>query len=203
MEYKRIITALMKAAPPLIEARAAVRNRCIMATALGLNVLEYFSIRAQPYPCRVSIWNAAYDELLRNKEQANKMSEDELRKTGAWIRIIDSRCTGPGWSGHLVIRLAHNRLLDLDAQQLARPDKNIFVPSPAVLLENYSEAGAVYEYEGTHVVYAQHDNHTIAQQFLKAPDWIKTPRDFQLIGATIRATKQVLQEEEEEANGSG
>lgn len=195
----------MKAAPPIIEERAAVRNRCIMATALGLKVLEYFSIRAKPYPCRIAIWNAAweslYEDLDRNPDKAKTMSREELSATGAWIRVIDSQCTGPGWSGHLVIRLAPDLLLDLDAQQLAKPEKNIFVPTPAVLLDHYSDKGEVYEHNGTRVMYAPHDNHAIAQLYTKAPDWIKTPRDFQLIGATIRATKQALKKEE--SHGSG
>ena len=127
---KQVIDALVECAPSIIERYSQRRSRCVMATAIGLEVLDYFGIPAKEMPCEVDVFN----EIAWKWYQAGC-----LENAPADAGILSVRMDRPveanrkEWNGHLVILTKNDSvvIIDLDMQQFNRPEKNILVPSAA------------------------------------------------------------------------
>ena len=124
MTPSKVIERLALFAPPVIAAYATERARCVIATAVGVDVLHAFGVDAEPYPVRVEVRNGAF-------EAARRRGADPVTAIarGGHLLVTDDRPLDPAsrfWAGHLMIHLpAQAGLLDLDFQQFARPQHAI------------------------------------------------------------------------------
>lgn len=130
MERKeRILHLLLQHARPLIceEFRA---DSCIASTRIGLDVLDYFGILAEPLAVCVTIFNPVMverrnlgDQLPQNKTEM----EEWVKKYGAWaVGVGYGGDQGPmKWPGHLVMLVEKTLMLDLSIDQANRPQHNI------------------------------------------------------------------------------
>ena len=129
-----VVEALVECAPPVIAALATEPRRCLLASALGLEVLRYYEVPARPVLAFVGCLNAAWVEHVERRHAAGlaMLPEAEVRATGAHCVIASNLAVGPGISGHVLLRL-EGALVDLDMQQFRRPQHAIHVPDAAVL----------------------------------------------------------------------
>lgn len=116
--------------PILLEEFRA--DSCIASTKIGIEVLAYFGMRSEPLPIAAMLFNA---EAVGMLEQGTAM--EELRSVmaaipldapgGPWSLGLGAGGYEPGmWAGHLVIALPqHQTIVDLSADQAARPHKNL------------------------------------------------------------------------------
>lgn len=120
----KVIERLVLFAPPVIAAYATERSRCVMATAIGVDVLHAFGIDAEPYPVRVEVRNGAF--VAAQRRGADVVT---AIARGGHLLLTDDRPTDPDsryWAGHLMIHVpAQAALLDLDFQQFGRPQHGI------------------------------------------------------------------------------
>lgn len=113
-------------------------DSCIASTRIGLDVLAYFGVRAEPLALSVLIFNTAAIELLEGGMHMNELAEvlhdiPVSREGGPW-----SMGLGLGgdpepnkWAGHLVISLPYVRtMLDLSIEQANRPHKGLHFDRP-------------------------------------------------------------------------
>lgn len=192
----QIASLLAVVAPaPIAEAFAETPARCIVATAIGLEALRFFGVKAEPFPVGLTIYNAALVQHLDGGGVPGARIEgghvlttfDNQRQ-----RII-TRAGRPYWRGHLVIHLpAARALVDLDLQQLRRPEKGISVPDAAVF--NYAEHSIQsqgFRVNGCMLRYMPSDD----QSWRTSSDWRSGARHSRdVIGRIIREMKAAIEE---------
>ena len=106
-------------------------NCCIAATAITLGVFRSLGIRAEPFSCRVVIFNRAF---IDRSERAGRVPQTpaEVREwTGdglSWSLGVGWPAPHlTGWPGHLVA-LVEDALIDASIEQANRPAKGIVLP---------------------------------------------------------------------------
>jgi hypothetical protein len=155
-----LLDRLCRVAPGLIAQFTTVPARCILATGVGISVLEHFGLHAEPVSVYAYAINAAYWSWLERNKAGPPPAD--ARFVG-----VDKSSTGKGWPGHLVIGVDAEALVDLDLQAFNRPQKQILVPA-AEWWEAYP-GEPVWEFEmgGTLMVYIP----TGDLSYRRAPDW--------------------------------
>jgi hypothetical protein len=151
--------------------------RCVLATAVGVAVLREFRVEARPLSVCVDVWNAAFAEWVNAGYPGG---EDGYRTSGAWwLRtaeerqdIDDARRLRPAprkpWNGHLVVEVPQYQLiLDLDAQQLGRPERNMPMPPAAA----FAWRGSAGEYTLPGPVYVRYEEWPDNVGWMAAKDW--------------------------------
>lgn len=117
------------------------RRSCIASTRIGLDVLDYFGIKAEPLPLFVLLLNGeALDLWESGMSQAEiaiemqKQGRDE--PGGPWgIGIGAEIENSVDWAGHLVIAVPQERaLLDLSIDQASRPHKGLPIKDKGLLI---------------------------------------------------------------------
>lgn len=134
-----VLAALAKVGrPPMLEYFG--RRSCIAATRIGLDVLDYFGVRAEAIPLFVVVMNGEALDLLEQglsqqelMVEMQKLGPDEPGgpwSIGVGAQIENSR----DWAGHLVIGVPDERLiLDLSFDQASRPHKDLPFPDEGQL----------------------------------------------------------------------
>jgi len=134
VDYKKILHQLLLYGRPEIlkEYRA---DSCIASTAIGLDVLTYFGVLAEPIPVKLSIFNAPY---VKRIETGSKFPNRKMLIQ--WGKEDGSYSVGIGygsheynkWAGHLVLLVENKWLADLSIDQANRPLYNmVFDPYAA------------------------------------------------------------------------
>jgi len=125
---------------------------CIAATAILIDVLDYFRMTARPLSVLATVFNPAMSRRIE-REGMPTLEEAE----GDWfLKGCHSLAVGLGdpepgkWPGHLVANLADKLLIDLTLDQADRPQHGIVLPMPIIapfprefLTENGHMAGMV------------------------------------------------------------
>ena len=186
MTSGKVIERLAQFAPPVIAAYATERARCVMATAVGVDVLHAFGVDAAPYPVRVELRNGAF-------EAARRRGADPVTAIarGGHLLVTDDRPLDPAskfWAGHLMIHLpAQACLLDLDFQQFARPQYGIAAHEAECFAWPSGTNGR--EFAGPHgariVIEATGD-----RGFEIGGDWADPSRRAPLVDAVTRAIRK-------------
>lgn len=105
-------------------------DSCIVSSIIGIDVLSYFNVLANPLPIQVTIWNPAFCKRI-NDGQPFPKDIDELnvwvKEDGAWnVGLGLGGDPEPGkWPGHLAILAEGKYLIDLSLDQASRPHHNI------------------------------------------------------------------------------
>jgi hypothetical protein len=116
----------------LLNARA---NSCILTTHVGLEVLDRFGIKARPQPVIAEAFNAVAARLRFGVDPPTPLQDwpDEAWSVGiSGTGVIAQE--SQTWDGHLVIVVRNpdrlRTLIDLTADQMDRPAKNINIGGP-------------------------------------------------------------------------
>src|SRR5947209_8022518 len=92
---------------------------CIAATAVLIDVLDYFRLTARPLSVIATVFNPAMSErLLRDGMPTPEEAERDWFPNGCYALAVGAGDPQPGmWSGHLVANLADRALIDLTLDQ--------------------------------------------------------------------------------------
>lgn len=199
MTNSKVLTRLLQAHPAVFKAAQLHPSRCILATAVGVAVLQEFGIQAQGVSVRVDLFNKAFVDWKEGGEPGGYpgaeaaggymlsagYSPDELPAN----TVINQYPAGRGWDGHLVMGLTlagEDLIVDLDLQQMNRPARGIQVPDAAVFA--WKNGQATGRLPGGHVIaYAASPGNTTWQT---APDWAMVDRRTDLVMAVTRMVRK-------------
>jgi hypothetical protein len=180
----KTLERLIRYAPPILERAAKTRARCILATAVGLDVLRAFDIPAAPLAVHVVLANRAY---LRALDRGASIA-GAIVCGGHVLETAPPDYTDRDanmWAGHLVI-CTHGALVDLDLQQMQRPQHGLELPAAAqfpwrdgLRAREFPIAGAVIRYEVL-------DDRTYEQ----SGDWYLPHRRAPIVGDVCRAIRK-------------
>lgn len=165
-ERETIIEMVRELVPRLIDRELPHEltpgvGRCLPASRVGMEALRYFGIAADPYPCLALAANREWLEW-RDAGMPGEMPDE------AWAVAIDPRDERQRhYNAHMVLGVGPE-LLDLDARQLARPHKGIFIPETVLALWE-EDGGALELAEGGALVYVPHIGG--AKRYSTALDW--------------------------------
>jgi hypothetical protein len=165
---------------------------CIAATAILIDVLDYFRLTARPLSVIATVFNPAMSGRIE-REGMPTLEEAELDwfPHGCYSLAVGSGDPEPGkWPGHLVANLADRPLIDLTLDQADRPQHGIVLPVPILapfppefLNEDGQMAGVV---NGCRVVY---EAQPFDRSFERSNDWRSRKRREAVVGAAIRRLK--------------
>jgi hypothetical protein len=192
MDSKEILHRLLQYGRPEIlkEFRA---DSCIASTAIGLDVLTYFGVLAEPLPVKLSIFNAPYvkriDEgsAFPNRETLIQWGKED----GSYIVGIGYGTQEPNkWAGHLVLLVENKWLADLSIDQANRPNYNmVFAPFAAEVDADFlagKNPRIIKDANGC-VIRIE----TIKSRgFLSSPDWTFVNRRKHLVNKIIQKIKE-------------
>jgi len=180
MTDSKILNRLIDFAPVIIHQHAAVRARCIAATAVGLDVLHVFGIMADPFPVLVELHNAAF-------VAARRRGADVVTAVarGGHILVTSPESTADGWPGHLMIHVPrHQTLIDLDFQQFRRPHEHIKADAAEVLHWPTGTTSRTFQDPtGAQLIVEATTDHT----YRAARDWYDVDRRAPIVTAVVRA----------------
>ena len=175
-----LILGLLMDCEPHIAAAARFPNHCILATKIGLEVLNYFEIEATPLPVIIWLYNQAYADCA----DAGMKDANEFVSHGAFSVGINKSNPGKEWNGHLLIDLHNGDLLDLNFGQFSRPSKQIVVPVAAAFRDFTYGEPATYIVNQSHVCITADPTNVI---YKNSNDW--KLKDTATIGKIITAIK--------------
>jgi hypothetical protein len=193
----KVISRLVELQPPILDAWLAERSRCILATAIGIDVLRHFDIDARPVSVQMDLWNKPWVDWVR----AGKPGEGTItavldleRRGGYMLSAGDSSVPVPGglqpgrWDGHLMVEVPGPTalLIDLDLQQFRRPAKGFNLPA-AVVFHLTDPQGAEFTIPGGGKLRIETKRHD--QSFTAAPDWNSQAKRQAVVKEVIRAIR--------------
>lgn len=113
-------------------------NTCIASTAIGLAILDRFSVRAIPMTVEAVAMNREGYLWSQKGVRPDQWPDDAWSvAVGVRARATDVQWVGSGWPGHLVIVVRDpgqpRLLIDLTADQFSRPHKNLVVDGPVFM----------------------------------------------------------------------
>ena len=119
------VDVLLREAPPILAASVDESCRCILAARLVVDVLGRLDVPVVPIPVSVAAANRWAVALAEKR-----IAFDEAVRLGASVVMTETSVVRPGrYPAHLVCYVPDLRLVvDLDAQQFARPARAIYVP---------------------------------------------------------------------------
>jgi hypothetical protein len=168
---------------------------CIAATAVLIDVLDYFRLTARPLRVIATVYNPAMSErILREGMPTLAEAERDWFPNGCYSLAAGIGAPESGkWPGHLVAILADKVLIDLTLDQANRPQHDIVLPMPLVaplppdfLAEDGQMAGQV---NGCRVVYeARPSDHS----FDRSNDWRSRKRHDGVVAGAIRRLKGMV-----------
>jgi hypothetical protein len=166
---------------------------CIAATAILIDVLDYFRLTARPLSVIASVYNPAMSErILREGMPTLEEAERDWFPNGCYSVAVGIGDPEPGkWPGHLVANLADQALIDLTLDQANRPQHQIVLPPFLVapldgefLLGKADLAGTG---NGCRIVY---EARPADRSFERSNDWKSKKRRSEVVGAAIRRLKE-------------
>jgi hypothetical protein len=195
-----ILTTVAEVVPVEVERlglrRGPKGGLCVLSTRIGIETLRYFRIPARPLVTTAMAANAAWTRWAAAgcPGGADGFPEEAWNViAGATddvdvVRGIDRRDLA-GFDGHLVIAVdvdSGTLLVDLDAAQFSRPEREIVTPD-AVVAEWRDGRGAGLDLDdGGVLIYRPHPR---PPSFVHAPDWRLSAKEA---GASIRAVRDRL-----------
>lgn len=192
--------------PEVLAGAGFKADTCILATRIGTYALRELGFRVQPVPVTVAAMNAAYVQMLSEREPdwQGPQGEDLERYTQKWKRAgawsvmlgygIDPRRVArgekPGYDGHLAIGVDRTYLLDPTIGQASRPEKGITLGPLTMYAPEFLRGEQQTMSPEVHtpmVVYSHH----ATSAYLRASDWTETRAQHPLVRSLINAVKEV------------
>jgi hypothetical protein len=176
---------------PLIEAEIErVFHRRDLATRLAIDVAKYFGVQAEPLPCKVMLYNAAFAKHVANNfADVEDKTRPQTWGDDSWS--VGIGCGSPkrfnAWDGHL-IAVADGWFGDFSIGQAERPQHNIMT-GPALVgpYAGHAQWRAESETTGAVIEYKVIEDGS----WRMAPDWRDEKRRRPMVGKLIRALRQI------------
>ena len=107
---------------------------CIAATAILIDVLDYFRLNARPLSVIATVFNPAMSERIEREGMPTlEEAERDWFPYGCYSLAVGVGDPEAGkWPGHLVANLADRVLIDLTLDQADRPQHGIVLPMPII-----------------------------------------------------------------------
>jgi hypothetical protein len=166
---------------------------CIAATAILIDVLDYFHLTARPLSVIATVFNPAMSERIEREGMPTlEQAEADWFPKGCYSLAVGLGENEPGkWPGHLVAALADRVLMDLTLDQADRPHQGIVLPVPVVApfpAEFLTGEGEISGLVGNcRVVYQARPED---RSFQRSRDWTVKKRRNHIVGAAIRRLKR-------------
>lgn len=196
MTRGKVISRLIEQQPQILERELETRSRCILATSVGIDVLAAFGIDASPLSVKVDLVNAAWVKWVQDGKPGGITN---LERCGGWALSAgyEPGTSGapykpprPGhWDGHLVVELTGQKaVIDLDMQQMNRPEKNIVLPSAVLLHLPDDDSGWEFNTPdgGKMLIQARRED----DSFKGARDWWDKAKRKPMVDEVIRAIRK-------------
>jgi hypothetical protein len=179
--------------PIQLLARNAVRllpqyyrpDCCIAATAIAIDVLRDFHVRAIPFPVKVMVFNKAFADIIQKQGLLFVDDAQKIDPAAYSVGIGYTEGTTKGYNGHLVA-LAGNVLIDLTLPQTNRPQHDIRVtPFVAPVADEFLHGDKPFIVEnqiGNLLVYTKSSN----TDYLTSNDWKLKGRRQHIVQEIIR-----------------
>jgi hypothetical protein len=184
-----VIDRLLEFAPPVISATATVSNRCIYATALGIDTLARFDVPAAPCPVHVQAWNPAAWRLTC-QENFERFDWQQAQAFTISTTGGDLLTDIPGrvYFGHLVAVVAGRYLLDLDLGAMARPHRQLILPPSGAFVWPPGKTLMRYEtHGGGRLEYQIRDD---SDEWKQSPDWWNRRRLAPIVDRLAKAIRK-------------
>ena len=192
-ERARVLLALPEVVRPILLEAIEGRDTCVVSTRVGLGVLAYFGISARAVPTSFVAFNSAGWEAACSGTPVEQWPE-HAHSVGAAGPFGRDPITGK-LNGHLVIAADDRYLVDMSADQYARPLQDIAISARTLKVPPGWDwrpgQRLLYRHEGTAFVYE------IAPQepavWRASPQWRIDADVRDVIGRAIRAMRERLQ----------
>ena len=165
--------------PTILEI--ADENSCIFSTRLAVDYLQSKGILAEP----MAVSLVAYSpEFVRRADELGSMPDQQL--TQQWFEESPAvwsvgvgvpekaSSTSAGWEGHLVAIVEGRYLLDLSADQVSRPEKQMLVKpffcELALQQESFLSGGTLSVFSKQHALLLYHARLN-DRSYAQAADW--------------------------------
>lgn len=183
MTRTKVFRLLTRYVQPVLQREALEHARCILATAVGVDVLADFGIDARPLSVDVWVVNAAWLAWQDDPTPGVSQPADAWMLAGGVGQPKDAPSQAPlvpkslkPWDGHLVVEVpSSGLLLDLDLRAMTRPTKGIILPDAAAF--TWDGLSGTYEIPGGGAIryLAQRGDRSWEQaNDWKRKDWRKT-----------------------------
>jgi hypothetical protein len=165
---------------------------CIAATAILIDVLDYFKLTAKPLSVIATVFNPRMSERIAQEGMPTlEEAERDWFPKGCYSLAVGAGDPQPGkWPGHLVSVLGRQVLIDLTLDQANRPQYGIVLPMPLIapyhpdfLAGEAQVAGIV---SGCRVIYEARSGD---RSFERSNDWRSQKRRSAVVGKAIRKLK--------------
>jgi hypothetical protein len=159
------------------------RDSCIASTAITIGVMQYFGIRAVPFPCRAMVFNKAFAERIDRARRLPNETETIEWTSGpdnAWSVGVGFPNTTQQYVGHLAAMVDDKYLVDASIDQANRPAKDMILP-PVMLAgvsrdfrrAKKSERHFLRSDDGMVIIYEPRPKDKV---WLSSPDWNEKTR---------------------------
>lgn len=166
-------------------------DSCIASTALAIDILKHYGIKAEAFPCTVMVFNAVNNQKIKeigrlpNAEESRAWQDD-----GGWSVGVGFGSKGMAenkWPGHLVVIVDDEILLDLSIDQATRPKHKMYLQAGGGGIPNFQEF-----YSGKEVYVAEANDCLLIYErkdqdaYKKSPDWTERQRRERVLLFTIQ-----------------
>lgn len=186
----KALRRVVEEAPRVFARMPLTRSRCVFATAVGVEALRELGVAAEPASVRTVLFNAAMRAWL---EEGSPGGEEEAIRRGGYVLETEKNDADPidwtagRWRGHLVVRAA-GHLVDLDLQQMNRPQRGIRVPDAAAFAWPEGSERRSYELPGGLLL--GYELLPADRSFELVGDWrLDKPEKREAVAALVRAAR--------------
>jgi hypothetical protein len=148
---------------PAMIRHGFVKNCCLPATRVTIEVLNYFGISAKPQPVSVLIYNKKFVDAVMSAGGKPDMeailnSDPEHWSLGLGMPELKHKLVGPKGYDYHMVAIADGVMIDLTLPQANRPQYNIVLPS--VYFHTEGKKQFSFEANGCMIVYTLREDST-------------------------------------------
>lgn len=194
MTASKIIARLMEWQPVLFGQLPLGRERCVLATRVGIDALARFGIAAEPRPVIAGVWNDGYERFRLQREVDPDVAPPD-DGWSVWAGLPPDADDPPlaptKWHGHLVVFVpARQLMLDLDFQAFSRPQKGLEVWGAFAAPWPRGESITCRQTGAKQPIYAYYRRNDENQAFRSAKDWLPHESTTDVVNLVERAIRK-------------
>jgi hypothetical protein len=158
-----------------------IPSHCINGTRIGIEALRHFGVEAEPLSVRFAVFNRKGWSAAQIGMPFEEWPQD------AWsVGINEGSVTaGENWAGHLVIHVPEWCVVDLSAEQFARPARELFIDGPLILPGPPPDPGVEAFHQMDNGVIVHMNRWPDNTGWESAPGWQRTPTNRAVLRSVI------------------
>lgn len=159
---------------------------CIAGTAIAIDVLAEFGIKAKPFPTRLMVFNRIFVDIIVEKGLMSFEDAMKINPNAYSVGVGFGEKREGGYLGHLVAVTSDNTLVDLTITQANRPQYGIVChPVISVVDDNFlsgKDKFIIHSTSGILAVYEKLDN----DAYLVSKDWTLVERRKEIVQRLVK-----------------